>query len=171
MRKSAEACVPAAAFDFAAGCRALAAGQNSSGECGLALQHVVQKFLPVRTLGARGPAACGGSYTLIHDRQGVETLACGEQDGSGRGDSRRAQLTIIPALSAVRIRALASGLSHSLAITESGELLAWVRIVFHVGLESAIFISLPKLGKAWPRRRRRRPWGVGGWGEAHVSRA
>ena len=131
------------ALDFPAGWRVLAAGQNSSGECGLGLQqHVVREFRALTVLGGarcrvscRGArrqkktwdvvAACGGASTLIYDEDCEETLACGEQGSDGSRHTHK--LAVLPSLSAVRIRSLASGLSHSLAICEAGVVLAWGR--------------------------------------------
>jgi alpha-tubulin suppressor-like RCC1 family protein len=123
-------------WDFPTGCRALAAGQNSSGELGLGhAQNVVRDFaplLPPASPGAPalfGAAACGGGYTLLYDEENVATLACGEQDGGSSGLKAKTQrlLAPLPALRGVRIRALASGLSHSLALAEDGRVFAWGR--------------------------------------------
>jgi hypothetical protein len=114
--------------EFPAGCRALAAGQNSSGECGLGLaQHVVREFAPLPGPTRLTAAACGGGYTVVYDEQRVETYNCGEQ-GSGSGCSHPQRvLVIVPALCGIRVRAFACGLSHSLAMSEDGLVLAWGR--------------------------------------------
>ena len=120
-------------WDFPTGCRALTAGQNSSGELGLGrAQNVVRDFAPLLPPlpGAPalfGAAACGGSYTLLYDEENVATLACGEQDGSSGLAKPQRVLAPLPALHGVRIRALSSGLSHSLALAEDGRVFAWGR--------------------------------------------
>eukprot|EP00802_Teleaulax_amphioxeia_P021182 Tamp_21517.p2 GENE.Tamp_21517~~Tamp_21517.p2 ORF type:complete len:244 (+),score=23.90 Tamp_21517:34-732(+) len=123
------------AWDFPAGCRALAAGQNSSGELGLGHAHnVVRDFAALRppsptpSRALFGAAACGGGYTLVYDEENAATLACGEQDGGSSGLAQPQRvLAALPALRGVRIRALASGLSHSLALAEDGRVFAWGR--------------------------------------------
>jgi hypothetical protein len=126
-------------WEFPTGCRALAAGQNSSGELGLGhAQNVVRDFAPLLPPGRRaggglapalfGAASCGGGYTLLYDEENVATLACGEQDGGSSGLAKPQRvLAPLPALRGVRIRALASGLSHSLALAEDGRVFAWGR--------------------------------------------
>jgi len=120
----------AASWGFPSACRVLVAGQNLSGELGLGLtQHTVREFhpLPFSEGGLLSAAACGGGYTVVTDARGG-VWHCGDQDGGSTGLAKSQRvLTPVRALSGVKVAALASGLSHSLAMTDDGLVFAWGR--------------------------------------------
>jgi alpha-tubulin suppressor-like RCC1 family protein len=72
------------------------------------------------------PIAAGNHHSLFLDAAG-RVLACGKGAGVGHGDARRIYFDPSPvaALAAVRVRSVAAGLEHSLALSWDSRVCSW----------------------------------------------